>query len=39
MQTTTKLRQLLQTGPMLVAPFILNAVHAKLAEAVGFPAV
>jgi 2-methylisocitrate lyase-like PEP mutase family enzyme len=39
MQTTTKLRQLLQTGPMNVAPYILNAMHAKIAEAVGFPAV
>jgi 2-methylisocitrate lyase-like PEP mutase family enzyme len=24
---------------MNVAPFILNAMHAKIAEAVGFPAV
>jgi 2-methylisocitrate lyase-like PEP mutase family enzyme len=24
---------------MVVAPFILNAMHAKIAEAVGFPAV
>src|ERR687892_1752446 len=39
MKTTTKLRQLLHTGPMVVAPFILNAMHAKIAEAVGFPAV
>jgi 2-methylisocitrate lyase-like PEP mutase family enzyme len=39
MKTTTNLRQLLQAGPMEVAPFILNAMHAKIAEAVGFPAV
>ena len=39
MKTTTTLRQLLHTGPMVVAPFILNAMHAKIAEAVGFPAV
>jgi 2-methylisocitrate lyase-like PEP mutase family enzyme len=39
MKTTTNLRQMLQTGPMVVAPFILNAMHAKIAEAVGFPAV
>jgi 2-methylisocitrate lyase-like PEP mutase family enzyme len=39
MKTTAKLRQLLHTGPMVVAPFILNAMHAKIAEAVGFPAV
>jgi 2-methylisocitrate lyase-like PEP mutase family enzyme len=24
---------------MMVAPFIVNAMHAKIAEAVGFPAV
>jgi 2-methylisocitrate lyase-like PEP mutase family enzyme len=39
MSTTARLRQLLQTGPMIVAPFILNAMHAKIAETVGFPAV
>jgi 2-methylisocitrate lyase-like PEP mutase family enzyme len=39
MKTTTKLRQLIQTGPMVVAPFILDGMHAKIAEAVGFPAV
>jgi 2,3-dimethylmalate lyase len=39
MKTTTNLRQRLQAGPMTVAPFILNAMHAKIAEAVGFPAV
>jgi 2,3-dimethylmalate lyase len=39
MKTTIRLRQLLPTGPMIVAPFILNAMHAKIAEAVGLPAV
>jgi 2-methylisocitrate lyase-like PEP mutase family enzyme len=39
MKMTTQLRQRLQAGPMLVAPFILNALHAKIAEAVGFEAV
>jgi 2-methylisocitrate lyase-like PEP mutase family enzyme len=39
MKMTTKLRQRLQAGPLLVAPFILNAMHAKIAEAVGFEAV
>jgi 2-methylisocitrate lyase-like PEP mutase family enzyme len=39
MKTTTRLWQLLHTGPMVVAPFIPNAMHAKIAEAVGFPAV
>jgi len=39
MKTTTILRQRLQTGSLLVAPFVLNAMHAKIAEAVGFEAV
>ncbi len=39
MKMTTTLRQRLQGGPMLVAPFVLNALHAKIAEAVGFEAV
>ena len=39
MKTTTRLRQMLDSGPMLVAPFILNALHAKIAESVGFDAV
>jgi 2-methylisocitrate lyase-like PEP mutase family enzyme len=39
MKATTNLRQLLQAGPRVVAPFILNAMHPKIAEAVGFPAV
>ena len=39
MKTTTQLRQMLDSGPMVVAPFILNALHAKIAESVGFAAV
>ena len=39
MKTTTRLRQMLQAGPMIVAPFVLNALHAKIAESVGFSAV
>ena len=39
MKTTTKLRQMLSSGPMVVAPFVLNALHAKIAESVGFEAV
>ena len=39
MKTTTKLRQLLAADGMIVAPFIMNALHAKIAEAVGLEAV
>jgi len=39
MKTTARLRQMLQEGPMIVAPFVLNALHAKIAESVGFSAV
>jgi len=39
MRTTTKLRQMLNSDGMIVAPFIMNALHAKIAEAVGFEAV
>jgi 2-methylisocitrate lyase-like PEP mutase family enzyme len=39
MKITTNLRQLLHTGPMAVAPFILSAMDAKMAQAVAFPAV
>ncbi|MEK7807269.1 MAG: isocitrate lyase/PEP mutase family protein, partial [Chloroflexota bacterium] len=39
MRTTTKLRQMFASGRMVVAPFILNALHAKIAESVGFDAV
>ena len=39
MKTTTKLRQLLASGAMVTAPFVLNALHAKIAQTVGFDAV
>ena len=39
MRTTTRLRQMLNSGDMVVAPFILNAFHAKIAQSVGFEAV
>ena len=39
MKTTTKLRQMLASGQMITAPFVLNALHAKIAETVGFEAV
>ena len=39
MKTTTKLRQMLASDEMITAPFILNAMHAKIAESVGFDAV
>ena len=39
MKTTSKLRQALDSGDMVVAPFVLNALHAKIAESVGFQAV
>ena len=39
MKTTSTLRQALNSGDMVVAPFVLNALHAKIAESVGFQAV
>ena len=39
MKTATKLRQMLTSGNMVIAPFVLNALHAKIAESVGFEAV
>ena len=39
MKTTTKLRQMLGSDKMVVAPFILNALHARIAEQTGFEAV
>ncbi|HIM36833.1 MAG TPA: isocitrate lyase/PEP mutase family protein [Dehalococcoidia bacterium] len=39
MKTTTKLRQMLNSGQMVIAPFVLNAMHAKIAQSVGFDAV
>lgn len=39
MKATTQLRQLLASGRMVVAPFVLNALHARIAEDVGHQAV
>ena len=39
MKTTTTLRQMLNSGQLIVAPFVLNAMHAKIAASVGFQAV
>jgi 2,3-dimethylmalate lyase len=39
MKATTKLRQMLNSDRMIVAPFVLNALHARIAELVGFEAV
>ena len=39
MKTTARLREMTASGRMVVAPFILNAFHAKIAESVGFDAV
>src|SRR5436853_4373955 len=36
---TTRLRAMLRSGAMVVAPFVLNASHARIAERVGFQAV
>ena len=35
MKATAKLRQMLNSGDMVVAPFVLNALHAKIAESWG----
>lgn len=39
MKPTTELRRMLNGDSMVVAPFILNALHAKIAESLGFEAV
>lgn len=39
MKTTTKLRQLLQGENLIVAPFVMNGLLAKIAQSVGFEAV
>ncbi len=39
MNPTSRLRELINSGGMVVAPFVLNAFHAKIAEAAGFQAV
>ncbi len=39
MKATTHLRQMLASDRMVVAPFVLNALHARIAEDVGHQAV
>src|SRR5258705_11581852 len=39
MRSTTRLRELLQTGKTLFVPGCYNALSAKILETVGFPAV
>ena len=39
MKPTARFKQLLNSGEMVVAPFIMNALHAKIAESVGFNAI
>lgn len=39
MKPTAKLRQMLKSDSLIVAPFVCNALHAKIAESVGFQAV
>ena len=39
MKATTQLRQMLASDQMVVAPFVLNALHARIAEDVGHKAV
>ena len=39
MKTTTMLRQLLNSDTLTVAPFVMNGLHARIAESVGFNAV
>ena len=36
---TTRLRKMFESDKPVVAPFVFNALHAKIAEAAGFPAV
>ena len=39
MKATTQLRRMLASDQMVVAPFVLNALHARIAEDVGHQAV
>ncbi len=39
MNGPARMRELLASDQMIVAPFIMNALHAKIAESVGFDAV
>ncbi len=38
-RATARLRQMLVGDRMVAAPFVLNALHARIAESVGFPAL
>ena len=38
-RATTRLRQMLRSGTMVAAPFVLHAFHAQIAERVGFQAL
>ena len=38
-RATTRLRQMLQSGTMVAAPFVLNAFHAQIAARLDFQAV
>ena len=39
MKATTKFRQMLNSDGLIVAPFVVNGLHARIAESVGFDAV
>ena len=39
MKATTQLRQMLASDQLIIAPFVLNALHARIAEDVGHQAV
>ncbi len=39
MTTAAKLRQMLNSDGLIVAPFVINGLHARIAETVGFNAV
>ena len=39
MKATARLRQMLSADGMIVAPFVMNALHARIAESVGMDAV
>ena len=39
LRASARLRQMLRSGQMVTAPFVLNAYHARIAETVGFQAV
>ena len=39
MKATTQLRQMLASDQLIIAPFVLNALHARIAEDVGHHAV